>query len=108
MKDLVLPPAAASETRESVAAAAGLSLNDVRRILRQAARMKRGRIQRAYLVMRDGESTIVPTHIMTTAEMRAKAKSHMAMAHGLMEHAAELEQLANAIDAIAGEEESDE
>jgi hypothetical protein len=85
--------------RSELAEAAGLSPDDVRRILRRCTRMKRGRIQAAYSIMRDGVPCIVPTRLMTVAELRAKARADRAMALGLCGHADELEQLADACEA---------
>lgn len=47
-------------------------------------------VQRAYVIARNGEPTIVPLHLMTDAELDAKADEIEAMSRGTARHAAEL------------------
>lgn len=48
------------------------------------------RLQKHYVIQRDGDSCIVPIFAMTDDELEAKAKEHEGMATGHVEHAKEL------------------
>lgn len=50
------------------------------------------RLQRGYLVERDGESTITPVVMMTDAEVQAKAREYRSIGDGCHAHADELER----------------
>lgn len=56
------------------------------------------RVQRAYTIERDEEQKLVPLEKMTPGDMRAKARELRGMAHGLLEHAQELDDLADKMD----------
>lgn len=47
-------------------------------------------VQRAYTVERDGEVVLVPVHLLTDAEIKARSAELMAMARGCIAHAKEL------------------
>lgn len=53
------------------------------------------RIQRGYMVERDGDRVLVKTQHLTPSELRAKAKEYRALGQGCAEHADELERLAD-------------
>ena len=61
-----------------------------RRDPRQAELPGFARLLPAYIVMREGVETIVPTPQMTDYELDAKAAEYEAMAEGCLGHAAEL------------------
>jgi hypothetical protein len=53
------------------------------------------RVQRAYLIERKGTRKLVPTALMTPAELRTKAKEYREIGAGCREHALELDRLAD-------------
>jgi hypothetical protein len=58
------------------------------------------RVQRAYSVEQsEGEWKIIPLEKMQPADMRSKAREMRSMAQGLLEHAQELDDLADKIEA---------
>lgn len=59
-------------------------------------------LQSRYAVVRDGEPCLVPTELMTVKEIRGKARELRAHAQGALEHARELDTLADAREAAAG------
>ena len=52
-------------------------------------------IQKVYMIERDGDSTLVPTELATSDELRAKAKELRQMGAGCYAHADELDRLAD-------------
>jgi hypothetical protein len=52
-------------------------------------------VQKAYMIDRDGDSTLVPTGLATPEELRAKAKDLRQMGAGCYAHADELDRLAD-------------
>lgn len=63
-------------------------------------------LQRAYLISRDSESTLVPVERMTPDEVSAKAQEFRAMGDGCYEHASELEQFHRERSAVVAEDSS--
>lgn len=53
------------------------------------------RVQRGYMVERDGDRVLVKTQNLTPSELRAKAKEYRQIGQGCAEHADELDRLAD-------------
>lgn len=53
------------------------------------------RLQKGYMVDRDGDRVLVKTQNLTLAELRVKVKEYRQLGKGCYEHAAELERLAD-------------